>query len=146
MTHAKDPIEAARFLRTLRVATQTALAHDQLTRGRGDWRPVATFSALAAKGVGEWRFPASGVASADGLVLAELRRESDGATALTLQAQGAAGLSVYADRAVRLRFAGDRTLQGAFDRDGGLTLPLDGSDLAEADLAAFEIESDGDGR
>ena len=59
--------EAARFLRTLRVTTQTALAQYDLQKGRAAGRPVVTFQALAAKGAGEWRFPGAGLMSADGL-------------------------------------------------------------------------------
>ena len=88
-----DPREAARFLRTLRVTTQTALALDDVERARGRARPVSSFAALAAKGTGEWRFPAAGLLSADGLVLAHLSHEGDETKVLALQAQGVAGLA-----------------------------------------------------
>lgn len=88
--------QTARLLRTLRVATQTALAEYALG-GRAAARSRVTFMALAAKGPGDWRFPAAGLLSADGLVLAKLVSEADGAI-LELQAQGVVGLSLYANR------------------------------------------------
>lgn len=144
MNDVDNSKETARFLRTLRVATQTALAQADLTRGRGQTRLAATFSALAAKGVDEWRFPAAGLMSADGLVLANLLRSTAETKVLALQAQGAAGLSTYADRAVRLRPAGGSVVEGVFDRDGQLRFDLDEHRLVEADLAAFEIEMEDD--
>jgi hypothetical protein len=140
MNDINDPRKAARFLRTLRVATQTALALDDITRGRGQMRSGATFSALAAKGVGDWRFPAAGLMSADGLVLARLLHETDATKVLALQAQGAAGLSTYADRAVRLRLGEGREIEGVFDRDGQMHVVLDGHLYDEADFSTFEIE------
>ena len=98
-----DRRQAARFLRTLRVATQTAIAHNDLRGGRDRARTLSSFAALAAKGPGEWRFPAAGLLSGDGLVLARLLHESDDAKVLALQAQGVAGLSAYAQRGVRVR-------------------------------------------
>lgn len=130
--------QAARFLRTLRVATQTALAEYSLSGGRAASRPRLAFMALAAKGPGEWRFPASGLLSADGLVLARLVGES-AAPILELQAQGVAGLSLYANRPARVAFAGGQALDGAFDRDGRMRLSLAGG-VDEADLATFDLE------
>lgn len=131
--------QAARFLRTLRVATQTALAEYSLSGGRAVSRPRLAFMALAAKGPGEWRFPASGLLSADGLVLAKLSGESAAAPALELQAQGVAGLSLYANRPARVAFAGGHAIDGAFDRDGRMRLSLEGG-IDEADLSSFDLE------
>ena len=144
MISARTQRDSARFLRTLRVATQTALAHDHMTRGRT--RSATSFLALAAKGVDDWRFPASGLMSGDGLVLAELGLGADGARTLTLQAQGAAGLSLYASHAVRLVLANGRVIEGAFNRDGQTRLPVGADDVSESDLAAFEIEFADDAR
>jgi hypothetical protein len=132
--------EAARFVRTLRVATQTALALDDLRHGRTNERPSAGFMALAAKGPQEWRFPAAGLLSSDGLVLAQLLHENEGARVISLQAQGLAGLTAYADRAARVRFGAMLTLEGMFDRDGRLHLVVDEAALSEADLSAFDLE------
>jgi len=140
LTTSFDPREAARFLRTLRVATQTALAHDDLIRGRGLVRPATTFAALAAKGPGEWKFPAAGLASGDGLVVAHLMHEDAGAKVLALQAQGSAGLLVYALRSVRVRLGDGLEIEGAFDRDGRLHVVLDDAALRAADLSAIEID------
>ena len=90
MTTQFNERDAARFLRTLRVATYTALAQDDLQRGRGLGRPGAAFQALAAKGPGEWRFPDAGLMSSDGLVLAKLSRQPEGA-----HVDGAAGAGPY---------------------------------------------------
>ena len=57
MNSTFDSREAARFLRTLRVTTQTAIALSDLDRAGERARPVSTFAALAAKGAEEWRFP-----------------------------------------------------------------------------------------
>ncbi|HLW90752.1 MAG TPA: hypothetical protein VKS78_05560 [Roseiarcus sp.] len=122
------------------MTTQTALAQYALQRGRQAARPTATFMALAAKGTGDWRFPASGLMSADGLVLAKLTREATGAPILELQAQGLVGLSLYASRTARIVFASGLKAQGAFDRDGRLRLVLEETTIKEADLAAFELE------
>ena len=135
-----DARDGARFLRSLRVATQTALALDDLQRARGRAGPLSSFAALAAKGVDEWRFPAAGVLSGDGLVLAQFLREDEGGGALLLQAQGAAGLATYAARSVRVRFGETASLEGAFDRDGRLRVPLEPNALGESDLAQLEIE------
>src|SRR5579883_1498566 len=130
--------QTARLLRTLRVATQTALAEYALG-GRAAARSRVTFMALAAKGPDEWRFPAAGLLSADGLVLATLVGESAAAPILELQAQGVAGLSLYANRPARVAFAGGQAVDGAFDRDGRMRLSLEGG-VNEADLASFELE------
>jgi hypothetical protein len=132
--------EAARFLRTLRVTTQTALALDDLRHGRANERPSAGFMALAAKGPQEWRFPASGLLSSDSLVLAKLLHDNEGAKVIELQAQGLAGLSAYAGRAARIHFGARLTLEGMFDRDGRLHLVIDQAAIKEADLAAFDLE------
>jgi hypothetical protein len=131
--------EMARFLRTLRVASQTALAEYALAGGRGVARPRVVFMALAAKGPGDWRFPAAGLLSADGLVLAKLISEAAGPV-LELQAQGVVGLSLYANRSARVVFAGGRAAEGAFDRDGRMRLTLSGGPVAETDLSAFDLE------
>jgi hypothetical protein len=140
MTALFNEREAARFLRTLRVATNTALAQDELRRGRGLGRPAATFQALAAKGPGEWRFPDSGLMSSDGLVLAKLSHEPGGAHVMEIQAQGLTGLSAYANRAVRVRFGADLAAEGVFDRDGRLHLVFEEAAIREADLSAFELQ------
>jgi hypothetical protein len=131
--------EAHRFLRTLRVTTQTALAQYDLQNGRAAGRPVVTFQALAAKGAGEWRFPGSGLMSADGLALATLLRDASGAV-LELQAQGLVGLSLYANRPARVSFASGLTVEGVFDRDGRMRLPIVNSAISDADLSAFELQ------
>lgn len=140
MTSTFDPREAARFLRTLRVATQTAIARDELGRVGAGARPISTFAALAAKGVEEWRFPAAGILSGDGLVLARLLHEGDDAKVLALQAQGVAGLTAYAQRAVKARLGEALEIEGVFDRDGRLHIVLDADALARADLSRLEIE------
>jgi hypothetical protein len=99
-----------------------------------------TFQALAAKGPDAWRFPLSGVMSADGLVLAKLSRDPSGAAILELQAQGVVGLSLYAGRSARVAFSAGQAAEGAFDRDGRLRLTLEEASLSEADLAAFELQ------
>ena len=132
--------QAARFLRTLRVATQTALAQYALSGGRAVGRPRLSFMALAAKGPGDWRFPASGLLSADGLVLATFVSESETASVLELQAQGVVGLSLYANRSARVTLAGGRTAEGAFDRDGRMRLGFAGAEVNEADFSTFELE------
>ncbi|MGD0561466.1 MAG: hypothetical protein ABSA66_00120 [Roseiarcus sp.] len=140
MDRTFDPGEAARFLQTLRVATQTALALDDLRRGRGRERSLSSFTALAAKGAGEWRFPAAGLLSADGLVLAHLLHEGEETKVLALQAQGVAGLTTYALRGARLRLGEALQVEGVFDRDGALHIVLDDAALSEADLSRLEIE------
>ena len=132
--------DAARFLRTLRVATQTALAQDDLRRGRGLGRPAASFQALAAKGPGPWRFPDAGLMSSDGLVLARLTREGGAGFVLDLQAQGLAGLSAYALRAARVLFGTGVAAEGVFDRDGRLRLTFAEAALGAADAASFELQ------
>jgi hypothetical protein len=139
MTGEFTGAQTARFLRTLRVATQTALAEYALG-GRAVSRPRLTFMALAAKGPGDWRFPASGLLSADGLVLATLTSESSGASVLELQAQGVVGLSLYANRSARVTFAGGEAAAGVFDRDGRMRLGLAAGSIRESDLSAFDLE------
>jgi len=133
MNSTFDSRDAARFLRTLRVTTQTAIALNDLDRAGERARPVSTFAALAAKGPDEWRFPAAGILSGDGLVLARLEHEGDEAKVLTLQAQGVVGLSAYAQRGVRVRLGDAMQIEGMFDRDGGLHVGLDGDALTRAD-------------
>ena len=140
MTEAFDPRDARRFARTLRVAVQTTLAGADLARARGVARPGASFLALAAKGVDEWRFPADGLLSADGLVLARLIGADSAAPTLELQAQGAAGLATYGGRSVRLHLGKGEALEAGFDRDGRLRYALDPAEATPADLAAFQIE------
>jgi len=140
MTSTFDPREAARFLRTLRVATQTAIARHDLGGVGAAARPISTFAALAAKGVEDWRFPAAGILSGDGLVLARLLHESDDAKVLALQAQGVAGLTAYAQRAVKVRLGEAFEFDGVFDRDGRLHVLLDAEALARADLSQLQIE------
>jgi hypothetical protein len=140
MTTQFNERDAARFLRTLRVATYTALAQDDLQRGRNLERPAAAFQALAAKGPGEWRFPAGGLMSSDGLVLAKLSRQPEGAHVMELQAQGLVGLSAYANRAARVRFGASLSADGVFDRDGRLHLVFEAATISDADLSAFELQ------
>jgi hypothetical protein len=135
-----DPKEAERFLRTLRVATQTALALDDVRRGRGRARSISSFAALAAKGAGEWRFPAAGLLSADGLVLAHLLHDGEETKVLALQAQGVAGLTTYARRGVLVRLGEALQIEGVFDRDGRLHIVLDDEALSDAELSLLEIE------
>ena len=139
MKQTFDTREAARFLHSLRVTTQTALALDDLERARGRARPLTAFAALAAKGPGEWRFPAAGVLSGDGLVLAELLREADGSKTLALQAQGAAGLATYAACTVHVRIGEAASVEATFDRDGRLRIALDPHEVNETDLSALDI-------
>lgn len=133
-----EPRDAARFLRTLRVATGVAVAMDELRRGRAA-RPAASFLALAAK-TGAWRFPEEGVLSGDGLLLAKRVRDADGSVALVLQAQGATGASIYAGRAARARIGEAWSEDGAFDRFGAMRLALDADEVDDSDLARIEIE------
>jgi hypothetical protein len=136
--------QTARFLRTLRVATQSAIVRHDLVHGGREWRSGATFLALAAKGPGEWRFPAEGLLSADGLVLATLLRDGENETALVLQAQGAAGLSQYMNLAVRLVLNSGREIAGVFDRDGRFEARLGSVEIDENDLVGFTIETGGE--
>ncbi len=137
MTLTLNP-DASRFLRTLRVATATALAGANLA-GDARARAATTFLALAAKGREDWRFPAEGLTSADGLVRASLDFTARG-HALVLQALGAAGLTRYAEARVRVKLGDGRSLEGTFDHDGRLNLPLDVARASESDLAGFDIE------
>lgn len=129
--------EAARFLRTLRVATGVAVSGDEMRRVRAT--PAASFLALAAK-TGEWRFPPEGLLSGDGLLLAKRLREADGGGALVLQAQGAAGVTAYAGRETRVVVGQGWSAQGAFDRFGALRLALGAHDLDDAALGRFDVE------
>ncbi len=133
-----DPREAARFLRTLQVATGVAVALEDVRRGSGR-APAATFRALAAK-TGVWRFPEEGVLSGDGLLLAKRHREPNGVAALILQAQGAAGVSTYAGRPARARIGEAWAAEGAFDRFGALRLALDADEVDDSDLSRIEVE------
>lgn len=134
-----EPRDAARFLRTLRVATGVAVAREDLRRGRSAAAPAATFLALAAK-TGDWRFPDEGLISGDGLLLARLVRESDGSGALVLQAQGAAGVSAYAGRPARARAGEAWFAEGAFDRFGMARLAFAAGEFDDAELARIEVE------
>ena len=140
MNSTFDSRDAARFLRTLRVTTQTAIALNDLDRAGERARPVSTFAALAAKGTDEWRFPAAGILSGDGLVLARLLHESDDAKVLTLQAQGVVGLSAYAQRTVKVSLGDALQVEGVFDRDGRLHVVLDADALTRAEFSRLEIE------
>jgi len=135
-----DARQTARFLRSLRVATQTALALDDLQRGSGLARPLSSFAALAAKGSDEWRFPAAGLMSDDGLVLAHLLHQGEETKVVALQALGAAGLATFALRGVRVRLGESLEVEGVFDRDGRLHIVLDREALSEAELSRLEIE------
>ncbi len=134
-----EPKEAARFLRTLRVATGVATSLEDIRRGRGRGGATTSFLALAAK-TGAWRFPEEGVLSGDGLLLAKRVRESDGATVLVLQAQGAVGVSSFAGRAARARIGEAWSGDGEFDRFGALRLALDADEVDDSDLARIEVE------
>jgi hypothetical protein len=140
MANLFDDSNVLRFIRTLRVTTQTALAQYDVERGRAPGKPSQSFLALAAKGPGEWRFPSTGLMSADGLILATLSRPTAGAVTLTLQAQGVVGLSLYAGEAARIAFAAGRTVAGVFDRDGRLTASFAEETMKEVDFAAFELQ------
>jgi hypothetical protein len=143
MTNETNP-EIARFLRTLRVATQSAIVRHDLLQGGRERRSAATFLALAAKGSGDWRFPVEGLLSADGLVLAKLvHAEKD--CSLVLQAQGAAGLSQFMNLPVRLHLNSGHELAGAFDRDGRLALSFDRTGIEESELVGFTIETGDEG-
>jgi hypothetical protein len=134
-----EPREAARFLRTLRVATGVAASLEDIRRNRGRGGSTTTFLALAAK-TGAWRFPEEGVLSSDGLLLARRVREADGFVALVLQAQGAVGVSTYAGRPARARIGQAWSGEGGFDRFGALRLSLDADEVDDSDLARIEVE------
>lgn len=139
MNDSIDPRSARRLLRTLRVATNTALAEYDLGRGRAAARSSASFMALAAKGAGDFRFPEAGILSGDGLVAADVERDAAGEPVrLVLQAQGSAGLEAYAGAAIVVML-GLIEAGGRFDRDGRLVLDLAGLGLDETDLSAFTI-------
>jgi hypothetical protein len=138
--------ETARFLRTLRVATASAIARHDLVQGARSHPATTRFLALAAKGRDDWRFPADGLLSGDGLVRASLVDEPGGSRALVLQALGAAGLMRYADLAIVLRLRSGQKFAGAFNRDGAFRLALNDNALGEVDLAGFEIGPEEDAR
>jgi hypothetical protein len=144
MTNDRSPIETARFLRTLRVATQSAIARHHLLHGGRDRRTAASFLALAAKGRDDWQFPAEGLVSSCGLVMATLQCAGDKADALVLQAQGAAGLSQFGNLPVRLTLNSGRHFDGAFDRDGRLVLALGPDEIEQSDLVDFSLETGGE--
>jgi hypothetical protein len=135
-----EPLQVARFLRTLRVATGVTISQEEIRRGRGRATPAATFLALAARTVGPWRFPDEGVLSADGLLLAKRTREADGSGALVLQAQGAVGVSTFAGRPAAVRVGEAWFVEGVFDRFGAMRLPMAENELEDAELARFEVE------
>ena len=140
MDQTFNPDTVRRFLRTLRVATGTALAEHDLAHRRGFAGATATFHALAAKGTGEWRFPDGGVMSSDGLVRARLVRDDIGKPlVIEFQAQGSAGLLSFAERSIEADFGAGRLLGGRFDRDGRLMLRFEDTVLGEGDLATFEL-------
>ncbi len=130
--------EATRFLRTLRVATGVAVSLEEAKRNRLGVTG-SSFLALAAK-TGEWRFPAEGLLSNDGLLLASQAREADGSGALTLQAQGAAGVMTYAGRTARVLVGDAWSAVGAFDRFGALPLALATAEVGDSALARFDVE------
>ena len=146
MSNDRPNLETLRFLRMLRIATQSALARYELVSDGRERRSAATFLALAAKGADAWRFPVEGLLSADGLVLATVIRDGATASALVFQAQGAVGLSSYMELEVRLRLNSGREVAGAFDRDGRLFVPLDSSEIDESDLVGFVIETGNESR
>ena len=137
--------ETARFLRTLRVATATSIARHALLEGVRD-RPAGTkFLALAAKGRDDWRFPAEGLLSDDGLVLASLVDDAAGYTR-------ACAAGARRSRPDALRRFSDRTdvalwakIPGVFNRDGAFRLALSDKAINEVDLAGFEIEPEAAG-
>ncbi|HUG60315.1 MAG TPA: hypothetical protein VMP03_00620 [Methylomirabilota bacterium] len=137
----EDTALLRRFLRTVRVATHTALAEYEIGEGRRHGAAPVRFHALAAKGADGWRFPDAGLAAADGLVTATLERDEAGAPAtLVLQAQGSAGLDVYAGRSGRVAFGQiGPDADVAFDADGRATVTLAGLGVDEDDLAAFQL-------
>ena len=131
--------EAERFLRTVQVITQTALAAYDISRSRRDGASGVTFLALAAKGVEDFRFPAAGLASSDQLLLARLLREGAKAGSLEIQAQGLAGLAAYANKPVRIRIGDTHHFDGVFDRDGRFLVDLEAKHVTESDLADIEV-------
>lgn len=134
-----EPRQAARFLRTLRVATGVAVAREALRRGRSAAAPASSFQALAAK-TGAWRFPEQGLLSADSLLSAKRLRAADGSGALVLQAQGAAGVVTYAGRQARVSAGETFVAEGVFDRFGALRLTLSAHEVDDAELAGLEVE------
>jgi len=136
-------LDARRFLRTLRIAAASAVAGHDFSHAAPK-RTATSFIALAAKGRDDWRFPADGLLSADGLLRAFLVEDAAGARALTLQALGAAGLTRYAGLPVVLKLATGRRIAVKLDADGGLRLPLAQNELSDIDLAGFDIETTDD--
>jgi len=139
MAELLDARETRRFLRSLRVATQTALAGYDLSRSRAA-EGGASFLALAAKGPGEFRFPEAGIVSSDGLLRATLERDAAGGAVLTLQAEGATGLKAYAARGARLRLGLGLDFDSSFDRNGTLRLGLDRDETHAANFSRFDLE------
>lgn len=137
----EDALLLRRFLRTVRVATHTALAEYEIEQARRQIGAPVQFQALAAKGLDRWRFPEAGIAGTDGLLTATLERDSVGAPgALILQAEGAAGLEAWAGRKVRVTFGPLAFAEARFDADGRAVAALAGLGLAEDELATFAIE------
>ena len=139
MTGAIAMLEAERFVNTLRVTTQTALAAHDLAKSRRTATTGASFLALAAKGVEDFRFPAAGLKSADELLLARLQRAEAGVGTLEIQAQGLAGLAAYANRSVRVQIGEAFQFDGVFDRDGRFLVDLKAKNIVEMDLAEIEV-------
>jgi hypothetical protein len=138
MTETTDR-QLRRFLRSTRIALGTSLAGHELAARLGSGLPIARFGALAAKGAEAWRFPADGLLSDDGMVLAQVRRDGEGrAATLSLQAQGVSGLDALADRSLVARF-GLVEVPVAFDREGKGEVDLAPHDLAEEELADFAL-------
>lgn len=139
MTELSLSPDAQRFLRTLRIAAASAVAGYDFSHAAPK-RTTTSFLALAAKGRDDWRFPAGGLLSTDGLLRAALVEDAAGARSLALQALGAAGLTRYAGLSVVLKLATGRRIAAKLDADGGLRLPLAQNELNEIDLAGFDIE------
>jgi hypothetical protein len=129
-----------RFLRTVRVATHTALAEYELAETRRAGGVQARFQALAAKGPGAWRFPDSGLAAADGLLTARLERDAAGLpSSLILQADGAAGLDSWAARSARIAIGPLVETDVVFDSAGRATVALAALMVEEDELAGFSV-------
>ena len=114
---------------------------DAIALLKADHRKVEDLFAKfeAAKGAENWRFPAAGLVSADGLVRALLNDAEADRWTLTLEAQGAVGLHVYAGREASLRLGAMRALRGRFAGDGVMRLVFAPEGLVAADLADMEI-------
>jgi|tagenome__1003787_1003787.scaffolds.fasta_scaffold19754649_1 hypothetical protein len=136
-----DPQTIKRFLHTLRIATTAAVAEYDLNAGDAVPSSGTRFLALAAKTELSWQFPAAGLVSSDGLLVATLRKLVGGkAIGMDLQAVGAIGLETFAGRSVTLRIGGTRLWPAVFDRDGRAAIVFGEPDVAEEDCAAFEVE------